>query len=325
MKTDMCRRVALSLAFLLLAAPGAMAQQDYPSRSIRIVVPFGPGGPADVYARFVGQRLQEVFKQPVVVENKAGAGGVVGTLDAAKSPADGYTLLMMSNTQTANESLMQKKPYELMRDFVPVSPVNYSDLVFAVNPSVKAKTLAEFIALAEAEPGKLNYASSGRGTPYHLATELFRAMSGTDIMHVPYKNSGDARNGLISGQVQVMIDAVSTMAPQVSAGAAVALATTGKTRSNVMPEVQTAEEAGLPGFEASIWLGIMAPAGTPQAIVDRLNKEIVAYLKEPGVQAIWGKQGANPIIATPAQFGDFLRADIEKWRTVVTKFNISVD
>lgn len=323
----MFKRVTLSLALLAsaLAAPAAFAQQDYPTRSIRIVVPFGPGGPADTYARFIGQRLQEVFKQPVVIDNKTGAGGVIGTVDAAKSPADGYTLLMMSNTQTVNESLLRKKPYELMKDFVPVSPVNYSDLVIAVNPSVKAKTLAEFIALAKAEPGKLNYASSGQGTPYHLSTELFRAMTGIDIVHVAYKNSGDARTGLISGQVDMMMDAVTTMAPQVRAGKAVALATTGKARSSVMPDVPTAEEAGVKGFEASIWLGIMAPTGTPQPIVDRLNKEIVAYMSDPAVKAEWAKQGAYPLLMTPAEFGDYLKADIEKWRGVVTKFNITAD
>lgn len=323
----MFRRVTLSLALFAsaLAAPAAMAQQDYPNRSIRIVVPFGPGGPADVYARLIGTRLQDVLKQPVVIENKTGAGGVIGTVEAARAPADGYTLLMMSNTQTVNESLLRKKPYELMKDFVPVSPVNYSDLVIAVNPQVKVKTLKEFIDLAKAEPGKLNYASSGQGTPYHLATELFRAMTGIDIVHVAYKNSGDARLGLVSGQVDMMMDAVTTMAPQVRADKAVALATTGKERSTVMPEVPTAEQAGVPGFEASIWLGIMAPAGTPQPIVDRLNKEIVAYMSDPAVKAEWAKQGAYPLIMTPAQFGDYLRTDIEKWRTVVTKFNLTAD
>lgn len=323
----MFRRVTLSLALLAsaLAAPAALAQQEYPTRPIRMIVPFGPGGPADVYARLVGVRLQEVLKQPVVIENKTGAGGVIGTAEAAKAAPDGYTLLMMSNTQTVNESLLSKKPYELMKDFVPVSPVNYSDLVIAVNPSVKAKTLEEFIALAKAQPGKLNYASSGQGTPYHLATELFRAMTGIDIVHVAYKNSGDARTGLISGQVDMMMDAVTTMAPQVRSGKAVALATTGKTRSTVMPDIPTAEEAGVKGFVASIWLGIMAPAGTPQPIVDKLNKAIVAYLEEPSVKADWAKQGAYPLIMSPAQFGTYLKDDIQKWETVVKRFNIKAD
>src|SRR5262245_48207013 len=189
------RRLALALAATLLAtpiAPPAIAQ-DYPSRPVRIIVPFGAGGPADVTARQLGNILQENFGQPFVVENRTGAGGVIGTIEAAKSPPDGYTLLMMSNTQTANESLVPERNYELMRDLAPIAPVNYSDLVIVVHPSVQARTLAEFIALAKSQPGKLNYASSGQGTPYHMAGELFKAMAGIDLVHVPYRNSGEAR------------------------------------------------------------------------------------------------------------------------------------
>src|SRR4051812_33369897 len=221
-----CRRFALALAATLLAAP--CLAQDYPTRPVRIIVPFGAGGPADVAARLVGNILQEKFGQPFVVENRTGAGGVIGTVEAAKAVPDGYTLLMMSNTQTANESLMPQRKYELMRDLVPIAPVNYSDLVIVVHPQVPARTLQDFIALAKSQPGKLNYASSGQGTPYHMAGELFKSMSGIDIVHVPYRNSGEARSGLIGGQVQMMIDAVTTMAPNVTEGQARALAMTGK-------------------------------------------------------------------------------------------------
>src|ERR1700720_2886904 len=210
---------ALAAAFFaapLLATPGAA--QDYPVRPVKIIVPFGAGGPADVTARLIGNILQETFGQPFVVENRTGAGGVIGTVEAAKSPPDGYTLLMMSNTQTANESLMPQRKYELMRDLAPIAPVNYSDLVIVVHPSVRAKTLAEFIALAKSQPGKLNYASSGQGTPYHMAGELFKTMAGIDVVHVPYRNSGAARSGVIGGQVQMMIDAGTTMAPNVNQG-----------------------------------------------------------------------------------------------------------
>src|SRR6195256_327442 len=183
-----------ALAAMLLAAASACGPahaEDYPTRPVRIVVPFGAGGPADVAARLIGNILQENFGQPFVVENRTGAGGVIGTLEAAKSPPDGYTLLMMSNTQTANESLVPQRKYELMRDLMPIAPVNYSDLVIVVHPQVQAKTLQEFIALAKSQPGKLNYASSGQGTPYHMAGELFKTMAGIDVVHVPYRNSGE--------------------------------------------------------------------------------------------------------------------------------------
>ncbi|HKU08270.1 MAG TPA: tripartite tricarboxylate transporter substrate-binding protein, partial [Bradyrhizobium sp.] len=228
-------RFLLVLAAVLQATPfaGSAQAQDYPSRPVRIIVPFGAGGPADVTARQIGQILQENFSQPFVVENRTGAGGVIGTVEAAKSPPDGYTLLMMSNTQTANESLLtpEQRKYDLMRDLAPIAPVNYSDLVIVVHPSVQAKTLAEFIALAKSQPGKLNYASSGQGTPYHMAGELFKAMAGIDVLHVPYRNSGEARTGVIGGQVQMMIDAVPAMAPNVNEKQVRALATTGKSRS----------------------------------------------------------------------------------------------
>src|ERR1700732_5151118 len=210
---------ALLATLILVATPILVATQcpaqDYPVRPVKIIVPFGAGGPADVTARLSGNVLQENFGQPFVVENRTGAGGVIGTLEAAKSPPDGYTLLMMSNTQTANESLVPQRKYELMRDLVPIAPVNYSDLVIVVHPQVPAKTLQEFIALAKSQPGKLNYASSGQGTPYHMAGELFKTMAGIDVVHVPYRNSGEARSGVIGGQVQMMIDAVTTMAPNI--------------------------------------------------------------------------------------------------------------
>src|SRR5215472_15565378 len=252
-------RLALMLALAVLAAPnvGSPAHaDDYPSRPVRIVVPFGAGGPADVAARLIGNVLQESMGQAFVIENRTGAGGVIGTQEVAKSPPDGYTLLMMSNTQTANESLvpMAQRKYDLMRDLLPIAPVNYSDLVIVVHPSVPAKTLAEFIALAKSQPGKLNYASSGQGTPYHMAGELFKAAAGIDLVHVPYRNSGEARSGVIGGQVQMMIDAVPAMAPNVNQGQVRALATTGTARSSVLADVPTVMEAGVPAYEATIWL-----------------------------------------------------------------------
>src|SRR6201747_1158945 len=313
-----CRRLALVLAATLLAAP--CLAQDYPTRPVRIIVPFGAGGPADVAARLVGNILQEKFGQPFVVENRPGAGGVIGTVEAAKAVPDGYTLLMMSNTQTANESLIPQRKYELMRDLLPIAPVNYSDLVIVVHPQVAAKTLQEFIALAKSQPGKLNYASSGQGTPYHMAGELFKAMAGIDLVHVPYRNSGEARSGVIGGQVQMMIDAVTAMAPNVAENQVRALATTGQTRSTVLPDVPTAIEAGVAGYEATIWLGLMAPAGTPKPIIDKLNAAVNAAIKRPDIVKLWTQQGAVPMSMTPEEFDKFLRGDIVKWAAVVKQF-----
>ncbi len=316
-------RHALALAAALFATPILAPQclaQDYPTRPITIIVPFGAGGPADVTARLIGNILQENFGQPFVVENRTGAGGVIGTLAAAKSPPDGYTLLMVSNTQTANESLAPNRKYDLMRDLAPIAPVNYSDLVIVVHPQVPAKTLREFIALAKSQPGKLNYASSGQGTPYHMAGELFKTMAGIDVVHVPYRNSGEARTGVIGGQVQMMIDAVPAMAPNIRENQVRALATTGKARSSVLPDVPTANEAGVPGYDATIWLGVMAPAGTPKPIIDKLNAAINTVIKRPDVVKLWAEQGAIPMSMTPEQFDKYLRGDIVKWAEVVKKF-----
>ena len=317
-------RRALALATALLAAPILLATQclaqDYPTRPIRIIVPFGAGGPADVTARLIGNVLQESFGQPFVVENRTGAGGVIGTLEAAKSPPDGYTLLMMSNTQTANESLVPQRKYELMRDLAPIAPVNYSDLVIVVHPQVPAKTLQEFVALAKSQPGKLNYASSGQGTPYHMAGELFKTMAGIDLVHVPYRNSGEARSGVIGGQVQMMIDALPAMAPNISENQVRALATTGNTRSSVLSNIPTAGEAGVAGYEATIWLGLMAPAGTPKPVIDKLNAAVNAAIKRPEIIKLWTEQGVVPMSMTPGEFDKYLRGDIVKWAEVVKKF-----
>jgi tripartite-type tricarboxylate transporter receptor subunit TctC len=316
-------RLALALAATLVAMltiETPCFAQEYPTKPIRIIVPFGAGGPADVTARLIGNALQQSMGQPFVIENRTGAGGVIGTLEAAKSPPDGYTLLMISNTQTANESLVPQRKYELMRDLVPIAPVNYSDLVIVVHPSVPAKTLQDFIALAKFQPGKLNYASSGQGTPYHMAGELFKTMAGIDVVHVPYRNSGEARTGVISGQVQMMIDAVTTMAPNVGQGQVRALATTGQTRSSVLPDVPTAAEAGVPGYEATIWLGLMAPTGTPKPVIDKLNAGINAAIKRPEIVKLWTEQGAVPMSMTPEEFDKYLRADIVKWANVVKQF-----
>ena len=243
----------------------------------------------------------------------------------AKSAPDGYTLLMMSNTHTVNETLIPKKPYQLMRDLAPINGVNYSDLLMVVHPAVQSNNLRELIAQAKAHPGKLNYASSGPGTPYHMAGELFKYMAGVDIVHVPYKGSDGARTGILGGQVHMMIDAITTMAPNVRAGKLKAMGTTGKTRSSVLPDVPTIAEAGVPGYETGIWLGLMAPTGTPRPVLERLNAEIAKVLNAADVKEGWSKQGAVPMSMSIEQFDKFLRDDIAKWAAVVKATGMKVE
>ena len=308
-------RIAAVIALALAVLPAAA--QDYPSRPVKIIVPFAAGGPADVYARFLAQRLQDAMGQSFVVENRPGAGSVTGTDAVAKSAPDGYTLLLMSNAQTVNESLIPNKPYALLRDFAPVAPINYADLVLVVHPSVAANSLADLIRIAKASPGKLNYASSGPGTPYHMAGELFKSMAGVDIVHIPYKGSSGARTDVLGGQVDMMFDAVTTMNEYAKAGKVRPLATTGKVRSSVLPDVPTMAAAGVPGYEAVIWLGVMAPKGTPPAIVTRLNAEIEKIVARHDVRDEWARQGAVAMHMTPDEFSRFVADDIVKWERIV--------
>ncbi|HZT25453.1 MAG TPA: tripartite tricarboxylate transporter substrate binding protein [Pseudolabrys sp.] len=301
---------------LLVLGPLSASAAEYPNRVVKIIVPFGAGGPADIFARVLAQHLSAETKQSFIIEDRPGAGSIIGTDVVAKSAPDGYTLLVMSNTHTTNESLMPNKPFQLMRDFVPVAGINSSDLVMVVPKTSPVKSVKEFIDLAKKEPGKLNYASSGIGTPYHMAGELFKAMAGINVVHVPYKASGDARNAVLAGTVDMMFDAVSTMVPLAKAGQVRALGTTGLKRSQLTPDLPTVAET-VPGYEATIWIGLMAPKDTPAEIVTFLNKSINKVMAKPEVKAAWLKQGAVPMVMSPAEFGVFLRKDIEKWANVV--------
>lgn len=316
MQLNFLKRGVLLLG-LLAASWAGIAQQPYPNRPVKIIVPFAASGPADNYARFMAQRLQEALGQSFVVDNRPGAGSIIGTDAAAKSAPDGYTLLMMSNTQTVNESLIPVRPFNLMKDFVPIAPINYSDLVLVAHPSVPAQNLPELIKYAKANPGKINYASSGNGTPYHMAGELFKYMAGVNMTHIPYKGSAAARTDVLSGQVDVMFDAVTTMTENIKAGKVRGLATTGRTRSTVAPELPTVNEDGVPKYEALIWLGIMAPTGTPDAIVQRLNTEINKIVNAPDVKATWAKQGAVAMSMTAPVFAKYVADDVAKWATIV--------
>jgi len=305
------------LAGFVTMTASPVKTDDYPSRSVKVIVPFGAGGPTDVYARAIAEELRKSLHQPFVIENRPGAGTTIGTDTVAKSPPDGYTLLMVSGTQTVNETLYAHKPYQLMRDLVPVAPLIDTDLVLVVHPSVPAKNLSELLALARAKPGTINFGSSGPGSNYHMAGELLKNLAGIDIVHVPYKGSTGVRNDILGGQVQMLFDSVPTMAPMIKAGLVRALGTSGETRSLILPEVPTIAEAGVPGFNATLWVGFMAPAATPQPIVDKLNHEITRILARPDIKESWEKTGATPIVMTQQDFTAFMNSQVAKWADVV--------
>ncbi|HEY1474551.1 MAG TPA: tripartite tricarboxylate transporter substrate binding protein [Pseudolabrys sp.] len=311
---------ALTAAFTIGAPP--CKADDYPSRAVRIVAPFGAGGPTDVFTRAIAEELRKSLNQAFIIENKPGAGTTIGTDYVAKAAPDGYTLLMVSGTQAVNETLYTKKPYHLMQDLVPVAPLIDSDLVLVVHPSVPAKNLNELLALARAKPGTLNFGSSGPGSNYHMAAELLKHLTGVDIVHVPYKGSTGMRTDILSGQIQMLFDSVPTMAAMVKADKVRALGTSGATRSAILPDVPTIAEAGVPGFQATLWVGFMAPAGTPQPIVEKLNQEITKIVSRPDIKAAWEKQGAEPVTMTQPQFKAFMQGEIDKWAGIVKANNI---
>ena len=327
---SLARRQAIGFAVLAaagLAAAPAFAQSaaSWPERPVKMIVPLGAGGPADLVGRYIAQQLGERFKQSFFIENRPGAAGIIGTTEAAKAPPDGYTLLIVASPHINLEILATNKTYQLMRDFTAVSICFSTDAVMVVHPSVPAKTVTEFIALAKSKPGALTYASSGPGSNKHLGGELFKLMTGTDILHVAYKGSTQARNDIIGGHVNMMFDEVPSVAPNVLAGQVRALGVTGAKRTSALPDIPTVSEAGVPGYEHTGWFGIMAPAGTPTEIVDKLNAEIRAMVARPDVKAYWEKQGTETMSLTPAQSEAFLRAELEKWTKVVRTANIKLE
>lgn len=317
----MHRRTLLAAAAIAAVSGRAARAQGWPARPIRIIVPFGAGGPADIYARFLAERLAAPLGQSLVVENRPGAGAVVGTDAAAKSPPDGYTLLMMSNTHTANETLLPNRPYVLLRDFVPIVPVNVANHALVARTGL-VSSLPELIARAKAQPGRLNYASSGPGTPYHIAGAAFCWRAGIEVEHVPFRGSGEARTAIIAGQVDFMFDSITTQLGNIEAGRVVGLATSGPRRNPLLPNLPTVSEAGVPGYVSSIWLGLMAPAGTPAAIVERLNAEVLKVTTAPETEAAWSRQAVEAMRMTPDEFGAFLRRDIEEQAEVIRAANI---
>jgi tripartite-type tricarboxylate transporter receptor subunit TctC len=319
------RKALFSLAILAVLGATPAAAQDYPNRTIRVIVPFGAGGPTDVFTRALGEELRKALGQPVILENRPGAGSIIGTTEVAKATPDGYTLLMISATQTVVETLNPNRPYRLMRDLVPVAAVMNSELVLVVPQRSPVNSLRELIALAKAKPGTLNYGSSGPGSNYHMAGELIKNLAGLDIVHIPYKGSTGARADIVSGQIDMMFDAVPTMAATIEDGRVKALGTSGTSRSPVLPNVPTIAEAGIPEYNHTIWIGVMAPAGTPKPIVETLNREINKILSRPEIKESWRRQGTNTMVMTPEEFGRYIEAEIERWAKLIKANNIGVN
>jgi tripartite-type tricarboxylate transporter receptor subunit TctC len=316
---------AVSAVGLILCAFNATASDHYPSKPIKWVVPFPPGGAMDVMARTLGEKLAQSMKQPVVVENRPGAGGAIGSGIVAKSDPDGYTMMIVSIGHAVNPSLYSKLSYDATRDFEPVSLVGIVPNILVVNPSVKASNVKELIALAKAEPGKLTYASAGNGTTVHLAAELFNSMAGVDVLHVPYKGSAPAVTDLMGGQVNMMFDSVSSAKPYVESGKLKALAVTTGKRSSVFPNVPTIAESGIPGYELSGWYAVFVPAKTPKPIVDRLNGELIKALKQNDVRARFTQIGAEPVGSSPQELANTLKTETVRWSKVVRERNIKAD
>jgi len=310
---------------LLSVAAASVLAQGYPDKPLKLVVPFPPGGPTDIVGRLVAQKLAEGIGQPVVVENRPGAGGTVGSTAVARAPADGYTLLYGSTTLAIAPSLYRDLAYDPRTAFAPISLVSRGPIIAAVNAQLPAKTLKDFIALAKSSPGRINYGSAGSGTPPHLAAELFKTVAGVDLVHVPYKGGGPAVSDLAGGQVQVIFEGLPTLLPHIKSGKVRALAITGAKRDPALPEVPTFAEAGLPGYDANFWNGLVAPAGTPAEVIARLNSVLVQALATPEVHAALVRLGLEAAGTTPQQFGDFIAAEIDKWARVVKASGAKID
>jgi tripartite-type tricarboxylate transporter receptor subunit TctC len=321
-------RVALCALLALAAvavAPGAAAQ-SYPSRAVKLVVPFPPGGPLDATGRLVAQKLTDAWGQPVVVENKPGAGGNIGADLVAKSAPDGYTILLGAlSTHAINPTLYPNMPYDAVKDFAPITLLATTPNVLVVNPSLPVSSVKELIAYAKANPGKLAFGSGSNGSAGHLAGELFKVETGTDVIHVPYKGAAPAMQGLLAGDVQFMFDNLASATPQVKAGKLKALAVTTARRSPLAPDLPTMTEAGLPGFDITTWYGLMAPAGTPSAIVAKWNAEVTRILNAPDVKERLAAQGAEAAPMTPDQFAAFIKAEIPKYARVIKASGAKVD
>lgn len=322
--TASIRRSARVAPLLVLVATGAVAQ-SYPARPIRVVVPFAAGGATDVIARVLGQKVADSVGQPVVIDNKPGGSAMIGSDLVAKAQADGHTVLMTANPHTVNPSLYAKMPFDPVKDFAPVTLAGLQPLIVTVHPSLPARSVKELVALLKANPGKYSYGTSGTAGPQHLAGEMFKVMTGTDIVHVPYKGAAPATADLIGGQVQIAFGGTTNVLPHVKAGRLRALATATLKRTPFAPELPTLDESGLPGFESTAWLGLLAPAATPREAVVRLNAEMVKAIRQPDTQEKLFAQGIEGVGNTPEQFAAFIRDEIAKWGKVVKAAGIRAE
>jgi tripartite-type tricarboxylate transporter receptor subunit TctC len=320
----MVNRILISVLFLVLAGSAA-AQTSYPSKPIRFVVPYPPGGFTDILARIIGQKLTENWAQPVVIENRGGGGSTIGSDIVAKAPPDGYTILMVAPDLAINPSLYPKLPYDTVKDFAPVTLVAWGPMALVVHPSLSANSVKELIALARSEPRPLNYGSGGNGTGGHLAMELFKTMAGVNVVHVPYKGIGPASNDLLGGQLSLMFLQMAVARPHILAGKLRALAVAGGQRSQAMPELPTVAEAGLPGFDVNPWFGVVTRAETPKNIVAKLSNEIGKIMRLSEVKERLSSQGGEPVTNTPEEFAAFMNAEIVKWAKVVKESGARVD
>jgi len=317
------RGVPLAFAGLVGALP--VHAQTYPVRPVRMIVPFSPGGATDVPARILAQRLSEAFGHQIVIDNRPGAGGVLGADAVAKAPPDGYTLLLTATTHVISASLYKKLPYDAIRDFAPVMLIGSGPNVLTVHPSLPAKNVRELISLAKARPGKIDYASSGNGSAQHLFGALFMSLADIRMMHIPYKGSAPATTDLIAGQVSVGFPGIALVLPHTKAGRLRALAVTSAERSKAMPDVPSIAEAGVPGYAATLWLGLLAPKGTPPEIVQKLYDEIAKVLRQPEVESAYLATGTDVTISNPEQFGRFVKAEYDKWAKVIKAVDAQVN
>ena len=318
--------VAAAIAVCTSASGLACAADTYPAKTVRIVVPFAAGGSTDLLARSVAQRLNEAWKQPVIVDNRAGGGGIVGSDHAAKSPADGYTLLLGTvTTHAVAATLYTKLPYDPQRSFAPITEIAYIPQLLSVHPSIPVRSVKELVALAQARPGALDYGTAGSGSASHMAMELFRSMAKINLVHIPYKGSGPALTDLLGGHLSMMFDVVMTSLPHRQSGKLRSLGVSSLKRSAVVPDIVTSAEAGYPGYEALVWFGVFAPAGTPADIVRKIQEETARALGTPKMRELMASQGLEVVASSPADFGVRVGAEIAKWRKVIQEAGIKLE
>ena len=319
-------RAARALAsVLVLAVSASVLAQGYPAKAVRVVVPYAPGGGSDVISRILAQRMSESFGRQFVIDNRAGANGIIGTEMVVQAPADGYTLLYVSSPHAVNPSMYRKLPYDTLKDLTPISEVAIASLLLVVHPSLPVRTVGELVALAKARPGQIDYASGGSGGSPHLATELFKKMAGVNLIHVPYRGAGPALTDVLAGQVQVMFSASASALPHVRSGRLRALGISSTRRSAAAPEIPTVAESGVPDFEAVIIFGLVAPANTPRAIIELLNAGVHKAMRIPEVGESIKTLGADVVLTTPEGFGNVIASEITRWGELVRALNLQVE